>query len=325
MKNTSLSPLFLVAAVGLGIWGGWEHNHRARLEKELQSALSERDTLRVTANRKVALTAKTDVKSGGPQGLGPEHAEELKAEQDAGKKPEAANKMMGGIADMMKDPAMRDMMKTQMRGQIETQYRDLFDLLDLDQGQRDNMGKVLAERQSSGMDIGLALMSGETLSPEEKKAKETEMKQLKEKSEAELKTLLGEEKYGEFERFEKSQPERMQLSTLNNQLRDKGLALSTEAESQLMDAMYQERTAFKYDNDLSDQNNMDTSRFTEENLKRFEEQNAELQQKVLSRASEILTAEQLDVFQKSQEQQSSMMKMSMKMAAKMFQEDKSGN
>lgn len=325
MKKTSLSPLFLVVAMGLGIWAGWEHNQRVSLAKELHSALAERDTLRVTANRKVALTAKTDISPNGPEGLGPEHGADLKAEQDAGKKPEAAKKLMGGIADMMKDPAMRDMMKSQMRGQIENQYRDLFDLLDLDQGQRDNLGKILAERQSSGMDLGLALMSGQTLSAEEKKAKETEMKEMKEKSEAELKTLLGDEKFGQFQRFEKSQPERMQLSSLNNQLRDKGMALSADAETQLMDAMYEERTGFKYDNDLSDQTNMDMSRFTEENLKRYEEQNAELQQKVLARASGILSPEQLDVFQKSQEQQSSMMKMSMKMAAKMFQGDKSGN
>lgn len=326
MKNTSLTPLCLVAAIGLGIWGGWEHQRRMKLEDELKAVTMERNTLSETARKKIALSAKTEVKPGGPEGLGPEHADDLKAEQEAQKKKEApspANPMREGLAKMMQDPATKEAMKAQMRGQVDYLYRDLLDMLNLPAEKRDTVNKVLLDRTAAAAELGMKMMSGQKLTPEEQKAQSESLKKAMEDSDTALKDVLGED-YAKFDKFEKSQPERMQLTSITGQMKDAGVELSPEAESQLMDAMYEERTSFKFDNDMGNQRNFDMSRLTAENLQRYQEQSVILQGKIYDRAAKILSPEQLPVFRKSQESQAALQKMQLEMAAKMFQQPAPG-
>lgn len=311
-----------MAALGLGGWAAWEHQQRSVLEERLTAMQKERDAYQQTATRKLALEAKTNVRAEGPEGLGPEHAEALAKELKKNEPPAAAAKddknPMSGMAKMMKDPAMRDAMKAQMRSQVEFMYRDLFDLLGLDGDKQESLTKLLQERSSAGMELGLAMMGGESLPEEERKKKMEEVKAANEASEKAMKELLGEADFTKFQQFEKSQPERQQLSTLNGQLKDKGIGLSEQAESQLMDAMFNERTNFKYDVNFGDQKNFDPAQYTEQNLNRFTEQQAELRGRILEKAGTILTPEQLDVFRKTQEQQAAMEKMGMEMGLKMM-------
>ena len=321
MKSNGLNFVLLLCSLGLGGWAAWEHRQRMGLENRLASLTQERDVLRVTAGKKLALEAKTDVKSDGPQGLGPDHAQALEEELKQNGKPagpQADQNPMSAMAEMMKDPAMREALKSQMRTQVDMQYRDLFDLLALDEEKKEQLGKLLLDRTSAGMELGMSMMSGTKLSAEEQKKKTEEMKAVTDASDKALKELLGEADYQQFDSFEKSQPERQQLSALNGQLKDQGIALSEEAESKLMDAMFEERSNFKYDVDFSDKKSFDPAKFTEENMSRFQEQQAVLRGKVLARAEPILTPEQLDVFRKSQEQQAAMEKMGMQMGLKMM-------
>lgn len=324
MNFNGLSAILLLAALGLGGWATFEKRQRVVLVEKVTLLTQERDALRLTANRKMALGSKTEVKSDGPEGLGPEHAEALANES---KKPEKApaareevekNNPMSAMADMMKDPAMKEMMKSQMRAQVEFMYRDLFDLLGLDAGKQEKLTKMLADRSGNGMDLGFSMMGGQKMSDEEKKKKQEEMKAATDASSKALKELLGDSDYAKFESFENSQPERLQLSTLNTQLKDKGIGLSEEAESKLMDAMFQERTNFKYDTDFADQKNFDFEKYNEAGLTRYAEQQQELRGRILTKAEGILTADQLEVFRKSQEQQAAMEKMGLEMGLKMM-------
>ncbi|MES2466036.1 MAG: hypothetical protein V4675_01945 [Verrucomicrobiota bacterium] len=318
MKLNGLSVLFLLAALGMGGWAVWEERKGAALQEKLASVSQERDVLRMTANKKLALGSKTEVKQDGPEGLGPDHAKALEEETKGKEKPAAGDENpMAGVAKMMKDPAMREMMKSQMRSQVDFMYRDLFDLLGLEAGKQEQLTKLLVERAGAGMDLGFSMMGGEKISDEERKKKTEALAAATAESDKALKALLGDD-YAKFDSFEKSQPERQQLNTLNGLLKDKGIALSEEAESKLMDTMFKERTNFKYDVDLSDQKTMDPGKFTAENLSRFQEQQAVLRGQILSKVEPILTPDQLEVFRKSQEQQAAMEKMGMEMAQKMM-------
>jgi hypothetical protein len=318
MKLNGLSGFFLLAALGMGGWALWEQRKGAALEEKLASVAQERDVLRMTANKKLALGSKTEVKQDGPEGLGPEHAKALEEETKSQEKPAAGDENpMSAMAKMMKDPAMREVMKSQMRSQVDFMYRDLFDLLGLDAGKQEQLTKLLVDRAGAGMDLGFSMMGGEKISDEERKKKTEAMAAATAESDQALKELLGDD-YAKYDSFEKSQPERQQLNTLNGLLKDKGIALSEEAESKLMDTMFKERTSFKYDVDLSDQKTMDPKKFTAENLSRFQEQQAVLRGQILSKVEPILTTDQLEVFRKSQEQQAAMEKMGMEMAQKMM-------
>ena len=321
--NTGVSALLILSTLGMGGWAVWENQQRSALEAKLSQVTQERDTFRVVATRKLELQAKTEVKSEGPEGLGPDHAKALEEEvqrekpQEPAKAPEE-DSPVSGMAKMMKDPAMKDMMKAQMRSQMDVMYRDLFDMLGLDSDKQEKLSKLLADRSGSGMEMGFAMMGGEKLSPEVMKQKSDEVKKQMEASDKLLKDLLGEKDHAQFDRYEKSQVERQQLKTLNSQLKDKGIALSEEAESQLMDAMYQERTNFKYDVDFADQKSFDPEKFTEANMNRYAEQQKSLQGQVLKRAEKILSTEQLEIFRQSQAQQAAMEKMGMEMGMKMM-------
>jgi hypothetical protein len=318
MKLNGLSVLFLLAALGMGGWALWEQRKGAALEEKLASVAQEREVLRMTANKKLALASKTEVKQDGPEGLGPEHAKALEEETKGQEKPAASDENpMSAMAKMMKDPAMREVMKSQMRSQVDFMYRDLFDLLGLDAGKQEQLTKLLVDRAGAGMDLGFSMMGGEKISDEERKKKTEAMAAATAESDQALKELLGDD-YAKYDSFEKSQPERQQLNSLNGLLKDKGIGLSEEAESKLMDTMFKERTSFKYDVDLSDQRTMDPGKFTAENLSRFQEQQAVLRGQILSKVEPILTPDQLEVFRKSQEQQAAMEKMGMEMAQKMM-------
>ena len=172
MKLNGLSVLFLLAALGMGGWALWEQRKGAALEEKLASVAQERDVLRMTANKKLALASKTEVKQDGPEGLGPEHAKALEEEIKGMEKPASSDENpMSAMAKMMKDPAMREVMKSQMRSQVEFMYRDLFDLLGLDAGKQEQLTKLLVDRAGAGMDLGFSMMGGEKISDEERKKK----------------------------------------------------------------------------------------------------------------------------------------------------------
>jgi len=165
-----------------------------------------------------------------------------KAEQEKGKTPKAESSNPFGemMGKMSKDPALRDAMKAQTRGQVDYLYRDLMDMLELPPDKRDSLTKLLVERTSAGAELGMSLMSGKKLSPEEMKAQSEAILKQTQESDKQLKELLGEADYQKFDRFEKSQPERMQLNTLTSQMKEAGLPLTPESEDQLMDAMYRD-------------------------------------------------------------------------------------
>ena len=83
--------MFLLAALGMGGWAVWEQRKGAALEEKLASVSQERDVLRMTANKKLALGSKTEVKQDGPEGLGPDHAKALEEETKGKEKPAAVD------------------------------------------------------------------------------------------------------------------------------------------------------------------------------------------------------------------------------------------
>lgn len=324
----ALTFLLFLAAAGLGGWAFYEHLERTRLEKEVAELSSERDALAKTARLKTSLVAGMEVKSDGPGGLTdklkdlgiPLEPEEKKKEKSKGKTP--GEKDTAAVPDMMKmmrDPAMRDMLRAQTGAQLELQYRDLFDMLGLDDGKREKVLGLLKDRLSAQMDLGFK-MPDKSLTDEQRQAAAAGLEKTTADLTDQLKEALGDE-YGKFERFEKSAPEREQLKLLNSMLKDKGLTLDEATETKLMDAMFNEREAFKFEMDLSGPAKLAPDAISRENMDRYLAQNAELQQKIQQRAKEILSAEQHEQFVKSQENQQQMMQLGVEMMRKMSGEE----
>jgi hypothetical protein len=143
------------------------------------------------------------------------------------------------------------------------------------------------------------------LSEDERKAAAARLAESTKDAEAKLKETLG-SNYDQFERFERSAPEREQLRMFHSMLKDKGLAMDEATETKLMDAMFNERQGFKFDHDLTDMTRVTPDNLSEATVDRYLEQNAILQQQVLAKVKEILSAEQYALFVKTQENQQQM-------------------
>ena len=225
--------------------------------------------------------------------------------------------MAEGLAKMMSDPKMRDMMKAQARMGIDMVYRDLFDLLNLSEPKRSEFEKLMREKATAGMDLGFEFM-GTNKSKDAIKDASATIKAKMDDLNGQIKELIGAEDFSKVVRYESSTAERMQLKTLNDMLVSKNLPLDEGTESKLMDAMYEERQKFAFASDFIDQQNADMSRFTPENLARFGTDYEQLSHRIVTRAQGILSGPQLEVFRQSQEQMASMTKMHLEMAGKMF-------
>jgi hypothetical protein len=329
----ALLILLFLAAAGMGGWAWWEHRERTRLEDELAATKQQRDALSRRVILGKGMAAGVGVDEAGPTGL-TEKAKELGLdleEKDETKKPETAKKPgdkadgsgLPEVAKMLRDPAMRDTLRAQSEAYLDFEYRDLFDHLGLDEKKREAVLAVLKERLAKQTDLGLSALDKSGSAGDRQKASD-ELAKLTADTGAKLKELLG-ESYSQFDRFEKSQPEREQLKTLTSMLKDQSLSLDEATETKLMDAMYDTRSAFKFDRDLSDENTLSPEDLSQAVVDRYLQQNDELQQQIQQKAKTILSPEQFEVFVKSQENQRQVTQMGIQMLRQMTGEGKTAD
>lgn len=316
MNRATLLLLFgMIAFAG---WGSWEHLERRKTEAQLATLQAERES---PAGRKPVVVAQTEPQKGSAQPAEEKNppSEEAGAEKANKEENSAQNAMAEGVAKAMKDPAMREAMKAQARMGISMVYRDLFDLLNLQEPKRSQFEALINEKATVGMELGFELMAGGK-TPEERQKLIDEITSRTKDADKKIRELLTPEEFSQMERYEKSTPERMQLDSLRGMLAGTDAPLDEATEGKLMDMMYQEREKAAFVSDFASQQNMDMTRFTPDNMKRFSEDSAALNEQISKRAAGILKAEQMEIFRKSQEQQAAMMKMQMDMAAKIFAE-----
>ncbi len=238
--------------------------------------------------------------------------------------PAATNtKPANPFAEMFKNPEMRDMIKKQqktvMGTVVDKNYAEFFKSMNMTSEQQKAMKDLLLEKMLGNADLAMEMMGGEM--DAEKRAELT--KKMKEASDGinqQLKELLGAENYSQFESYEKSVPDRMAVEQLKGQL-ESNLALNANQEQLLISAMSEERQGFKFTTDFSNQQDFSEdmlSRFTEDRINLFLQEQDQLSQRYLARAQTILSADQYATYQKSLKTQQDMMKMGMKMGAQMF-------
>jgi hypothetical protein len=224
---------------------------------------------------------------------------------------------MAGLAKMMKNPGMKDMIRAQQKGQQDMMYGSLFKFLQLPEADMESFKSLLLDRQMALVDSSMDMMSGEA-TPEEKKAAAENMKETTAAYDAQIKALLGDDNYAVYKSFEDTQAERMQVTLYKGSLAA-GDQLTDEQEDSLIRAMHDARSAFKSDvPGFGDKQTADPSQFTPEGIENLLAESAKLQEQYVAKAAAILTPAQLELFKANQKQQQAMQEMGMKMAAKMF-------
>jgi hypothetical protein len=227
------------------------------------------------------------------------------------------------FGEMFKNPETREMIKNQqktvMGGMIDKNYADFFKAMNMTPEQQAAMKDLLMNKTMAGMDLGMEMMSGD-LTPERRAELTKQMKEANDAINQQLKDLLGAENYSQFEAYEKSVPDRQAIDAFKNQLGADAQLTATQ-EEQLRLALSAERQDFKFTTDFSDQQDYSEdmfTKFTEERINLFLQEQEQLNQKLLARARTILSPTQYETYAKSLKAQEEMMKMGMKMAQQMF-------
>ena len=240
----------------------------------------------------------------------------------------AFGKNMGDmLGKMMKDPAMREMMRGQQKAAVNMMYSGLFKDLNLSAEEKEKFSGILTESQMKNIEKAQGLFGGSKDGASDNTEKVLEDSQklaadLKQQTDAEIKVMLGEERFAQYEEYQKNVGERMQLTQLKSQLEAASLPLQDQQSAQLLQVMKEEKAAvppiIPTDNNSFPKKEV----FTPENLDKQIKWMDDYNRRVLGRAGQILNPEQLKQYKDFQDQQASMQKLGLKMAAEMFGGDK---
>ena len=230
---------------------------------------------------------------------------------------EAQEAPMAGLAKMMKNPGMKDMIRAQQKGQQDMMYGSFFKCLQLPEADMASLKSLLLDRQMALVDSSMDIISGEA-TPEAEKAAAEKIKETTAAYDAQIKALLGDDNYTLFKSFEETQAERMQVTMFKGSLAA-GDQLTDEQEDSLIRSMHEARNSFTFSvPELADQKAADPSLFTPERITKMLEESAKLQEQYVAEAAKVLNPAQLELFKANQKQQQAMQEMGLKMAAKMF-------
>lgn len=325
MKNIAIAFL-LVASLALGALSWHQRNQLALTRAQLvdtQNQLQEKsaaDEKVAQAERKSNALQETLVKTS-------KFADEQSKQTKQLLQSLAAAKTNGAnpFANMFKDPKMKEMIKSSQKAfigpMIDKQYAALFQQLNLTPDQSAALKDLLQKKMLAGADAGMNLMDG-SLDAAQRADLAKQMKSQTDDYDAQIKQLLGDANYQQFQDYEKTTPDRMTVSQFSDQLAGGANPLSPDQQQQLVQMMSDERNGFKWTTDYNNQNNAlngdYASMFSEDKITQFAKEKEQLDQQILARARQFLTAQQLDSFQQFQNSQRELQITGMKMAAQMF-------
>lgn len=192
---------------------------------------------------------------------------------------------------MLDDPQRRSMLVARRVAAMRIRFSGMGRELGLPSGQEDGLLQLLAEHQFHTMQT---MMDQRHQDPA---AAQAEREFRKNTQEAELKALLGNEKYQEYLSYQQSMPERQQLKELRGIL-DSNMAMRSDQEQQLMKIMSEERERRYHEQPtLRDAGSAPLDR---EALIKLSEENriysAQANQRTLERAAGVLSQDQLNRF-----------------------------
>jgi len=229
------------------------------------------------------------------------------------------------LVGIMKDPKMRELMKSQQKTvlgpMVDKNYASLFDTLKLDPDQRAALKDLIVKKTLVDANAGLDMLSGQT-DPTQQDAIRQQTRADKDAMDAQIKQALGDDGFSQFQAYEKTIPERTEVGQFKDQVgADPSAALTPDQEQQLVAAMSGQRQSFQFSTDYFDQSKFSgdfSSYFTDDKISQFQTEYGQLNQQYLNSAQSILSPAQLTSFQQFLDAQKAQMAMGLQMAGKMF-------
>ena len=214
------------------------------------------------------------------------------------------------LAKMMKDPAMKNMMRSGQSIALRQMYGDLVKQWSLSPEETDTFYDLLLDKQMAQMDQGMKVLekgsAAATTPPGDLDAK--------------IKASLGDDLYKQYQDYEKALPAHMEVSQFQQQLAVGNTPPLTPDQSKvLLQAITEERAAQPPGNYFSGTGaNANSFAMDPAQVDQMMKAQGDLNAKIDARMANTLSPDQLQALKQQQEQTLSMQRMSMEMAAKMF-------
>lgn len=229
-------------------------------------------------------------------------------------------KEMGNMVQtMMKDPAMREMMRSQQQSAIKMMYNGLFKELKVTPEEKEKLMGILTDMQMKTIENAQGIF-GNTAENADAAAQNQSIADLKKQADAEIKALLGEDRNAQFTEYQAHVGERMQIDQLQTRLLSENSPLQDQQTAQLLDAMKQEKAATPspIPTDANENPAKLKDLMTSENIAKQIQWTKDYNRRVADRASQFLSPEQLKSYREMLDQQAAMQEMGLKMAKEMF-------
>ncbi len=224
------------------------------------------------------------------------------------------------FSKMLSDPEAKKFIRGQQRMMMDQMYAPLIKQMGLTPEDGDQFKDLLAETAMTGVEKAGSLFSGGSSN---RTALLAQMAQDQKGVEEQLKSFLGEARFAQYQDYQQTVGERVQLNLYKQQMAGGENALTDQQTEQLLAIMKEEkqnetaRTGRTLPGGTDQAENLQAM-FSEDQANRLFEAQDAVNQRVYERASQVLSAEQLAGFARFQTNQIQMLRMGLGMARKMM-------
>ena len=332
----------LLCAVGLALVSGafvsgfsWRDSEVAVVRQQADNAARAGDNLRESFEASVAeltrerdeareLSQKLDAEVGQlAKKLAESQAAAVKAAANARAQPSIGNQGSPGssmktLAEVFKKPEMKDVVVQQNLAQLDMIYGKLYDRLQLDNSEKQDLKNLLSERMRAELEVSMFMMSGD-VSPQKAVASGQEILKANAESDQKIRAFLNNETdYQTFQKWEQSKPERMILSMGAAVFAGTGEPLSIAQEDQLVSAMFAARTQVSSVPDMTKPENFTPGNLSPQSSERILANSDAQAAQVAAGAAVYLSPTQMEALKVFQKQQRAIQEMGLKMSAAMI-------
>ena len=335
-RNLLLCAVGLALACGAFVSGfSWRDSEVAVVRQQADNAARAGDHLResfeaslaeITRERDEAreLSQKLDAEVGQlAKKLAESQAAAVKAAANARAQPSIGNQGSPGssmktLAEVFKKPEMKDVVVQQNLAQLDMIYGKLYDRLQLDNSEKQDLKNLLSERMRAELEVSMFMMSGD-VSPQKAVASGQEILKANAESDQKIRAFLNNETdYQTFQKWEQSKPERMILSMGAAVFAGTGEPLSIAQEDQLVSAMFAARTQVSSVPDMTKPENFTPGNLSPQSSERILANSDAQAAQVAAGAAVYLSPTQMEALKVFQKQQRAMQEMGLKMSAAMI-------
>jgi len=312
MKPSWIVLLAVLAASGLGAGVMWhsESTQEAALAQEITKLKS--DNTKLTQDVAAAREKAQDLEAESAQLRAARALVDARLTPEAiatpPPEPEKANARGGFLAKMLKNPEMRKMMAAQQTAALRGFYSDFVKQANLTPEEAERFFKLLGDRQDALMESSANMASGGGLDMKAATAATST-------AEEALKDLLGPQRFGQYQGFEKTLGDRIQVQQFSQQLGATGAPLQDYQSQALIQIMSQERASLP---NFQPANGQQALEMSQEQMDQYSQQVDAMNQRVYNRAMSILTPPQLTSFQTYQKNLAAAQIAGLKMAQQML-------